>query len=244
MKNLEIIIPSFNESLIIERSIFEVLNFCKKNNLGCSWKIIVLINGTNDNSPQIVKKLSTENQEIVLVEHPEPGRGRALKKYWLESGADILLYMDSDLAVDLEALPKIIKPLLLGSTDLVVGSRFNKASKLKRSLKREASSRTFNFIARFICPHKTKDLQCGFKAINKTVFEKIAPFVESADWFFDSELIIWAETMNFRVLEIPVDWQESRLGKRPSKVNLTKIYKQFIIPLWQLRKKLKHYKAL
>jgi len=241
---LDIVIPILNEALIIEKSIFQVLDFCNKELGAYDWTIVVVDNGSKDKSAQIVSAITDKEKRVRLVKHPEPGRGRALRSYWLESKAHIVMYMDSDLAVSLEALPRLIAPLAAGSAELSIGSRYQKKSQIKRSLVREITSRTYNFIGNILVPHTTKDLQCGFKAIKTETFKKLAPFTQSPDWFFDTELIIWAEHFKIPLCEIPVSWEETRLGPRKSTVNLLAIVKQFIKPLWQLRKKLKEQRAV
>jgi hypothetical protein len=58
--------------------------------------------------------------------------------------------------------------------------------------------------------HGTKfsDAQCGFKAIKQDVFIRLLPLIKNNEWFFDSELLIIAEKMGYRIHEIPVEWNE------------------------------------
>ena len=131
---LDIVIPILNEALIIEKSIFQVLDFCNKELGAYDWTIVVVDNGSKDKSAQIVSAITDKEKRVRLVKHPEPGRGRALRSYWLESKAHIVMYMDSDLAVSLEALPRLIAPLAAGSAELSIGSRYQKKFSTRNNL--------------------------------------------------------------------------------------------------------------
>lgn len=235
----DICIPAYNESLIIKQSTKQALDFCKNNLTNIDWKIILIINGSNDNSPSIATELTKLDERIKTVIYAEPGRGRALKNYWLTSQAECFCYMDCDLAVDLSALPKLLEPLIKHEADLVYGNRYKTGSLVERSLLRELSSRCYNFIARLILGHKQLDLQCGFKALNQEAFKQLAPLANDPGWFFDTELILWAGKMGLRVTDVKVNWQETRLGKRPSTVKLVSATIDFIKHLLSLRKRLK-----
>jgi glycosyltransferase involved in cell wall biosynthesis len=240
MRKLSVIIPAYNEESIIETSARNVFAFCERNLTEYDWHIIILINGSRDSSPEIALKLAAENGHFKAVIMPEPGRGRALKRYWSESSAEIVMYMDADLAVDLKAIPHLIKPLSDNISDLVIGARFHPQSKIIRSLSREIVSRVYNLTARLFLGNLPQDLQCGFKAVRHDIFKKLSDRLIEPDWIFDTELLAWAQKFKYRIGEIPVDWQETRLGKRPSTVNLLTVPQKFIRPLWQLRQRLKN----
>jgi hypothetical protein len=58
-------------------------------------------------------------------------------------------------------------------------------------------------------PRRTfSDAQCGFKAVSRAAVSAVVPLVEDQAWFFDSELLLRAEELGFRVAEVPVEWIE------------------------------------
>ena len=65
------------------------------------------------------------------------GRGRALRQVWSDSDADVVAYMDVDLSTDLNALMPLIAPLLSGHSDIAIGSRLARSSRVVRGPKRE-----------------------------------------------------------------------------------------------------------
>ena len=236
-------LPIKNESLIIENSLNKLLAYCEKENFSFSWRIIGVINGSNDNSIDILKNFKERYPEKVdFIELSEPGRGRALKKYWLISSADILSYMDADLAVSLDNLSALIMPLVNNEADLAIGSRLSNGSEIKRSIFRELVSQSYNLLSRILLNHKIADLQCGFKAIRSETFKKIYPYLIDNYWFFDTELVILASRFKYRIKEIPVDWQENRYVKRPSTVKVFHDSLLFVKNLTNFRKRLKNIK--
>jgi len=110
---VEFCLPVYNEEKILAESCQKLYNFLLNQNFNFSWQIVIVINGSSDQSPLIAQKLSLEFTEKINFENIiELGRGQALKRYWLKSSADILVFMDIDLAVSLEAIPKLIEPIL------------------------------------------------------------------------------------------------------------------------------------
>ena len=105
--------------------------------------------------------------EVRAVHLAEKGRGRALKQVWSDSDADVLAYMDVDLSTDLDALLPLVAPLLSGHSDLAIGTRLHRGSRVVRGPKREFISRCYNLILRGTLAARFSDAQCGFKAIRR-----------------------------------------------------------------------------
>lgn len=239
---VDICIPCHNEELILEKNILHLLNFCQKQNFSFTWRIIIIVNGSSDKSAIISEKLALKYQAIIARTIISPGKSNAVNTAWQESPADIFAYMDSDLAVSLQSLPPLLTPLLENKADMVVGCRLHKQSNIKRSLNREIISRSYNFLARLFLHNPCHDLQCGFKAIKSTVFRKLSPHITDTRWFFDTELITWAYYFNYKILEIPVNWEEARFRGRSSTIKIFRDSTLFIKNLYTLRKKLFVYK--
>jgi glycosyltransferase involved in cell wall biosynthesis len=233
-------LPIKNEALILENSLNKLLDFCVQSQFPFSWRIIGVVNGSTDASAAILQDFKRRFPgEIDFIEVPEAGRGRALKKYWLMSSADVLSYMDCDLAVALENLPALILPLINKEADLTIGSRLTAGAKIERSLFREFISQAYNLLSQILLNHKITDLQCGFKAVSREAFQKIYPRLVDDYWFFDTELVILALRSGFRVKQVPVDWQENRYQRRPSKVKIFKDSLIFIKNLLIFKKRLR-----
>jgi putative flippase GtrA len=114
--------------------------------------------------------------------------------------------MDVDLSTDLAALLPLIAPLITGHSDLAIGTRLSRSSRVVRGPKREVISRSYNLLLRGTLATGVSDAQCGFKAIRADVAARLLPLVEDTGWFFDTELLVLAERAGLRIHEVPVDW--------------------------------------
>ena len=240
---IDFCVPVRNEEKILAANLFKLRDYLIAQNYSFSWQIVVILNNCDDNSENIMKRLVAENnnQFKYLNINPE-GKGGALKYYFSLSHADILVFMDIDLAVSLGNLPALLDSLINNQSDLVFGSRLLKNSQVERSFFRSASSLVYNFLSRQFLNHDFRDLQCGFKAFKREVFSKVKPYLKNDQWFFDTELIILAKFFKFRIKEVPVDWTENRYAQRISKVSVYKDAWGFIKNMIKLRAQIKGLK--
>jgi glycosyltransferase involved in cell wall biosynthesis len=237
---IDFCLPTYNEEKILKNNVLKLLNYCRAQNFNFHWRIIVVVNGSPDDSFALAKKLSYAHpKEIIAFNIISPGRGNALKKIWLESAADILVYMDIDLSASLKNIADLLKPLIENKTDLTIGSRMMAGAKIKRSFFRELNSRGYIFISKIILGHKFSDLQCGFKAVKRETFIKIAPYLKDDKWFFDTELIILANLFYYKIKEIPIEWEERRHNQGKSKVKIIRDALKFIADLVKLKFRLR-----
>jgi glycosyltransferase involved in cell wall biosynthesis len=170
------------------------------------FEIVIADNASTDRTPEIARELAREHDRVQVLRLEDKGRGRALKHAWGTSDAAILSYMDVDLSTDLDSFPTLIEALATGGFDVAFGSRLLPASSTTRGWKREIISRCYNQIIRIICDTRFADAQCGFKAISREAATRLLPLVEDNGWFFDTELLILAEKLGWRLCEQPVRW--------------------------------------
>jgi putative flippase GtrA len=136
------------------------------------------------------------------------GRGLALRTAWLASDADVVSYMDVDLSTNLESFLPLVAPIVSGHSELAIGTRLARQSRVRRQIKREVLSRGYNTLVRTAFRSGFSDAQCGFKAIRADIARLLLPHVEDNNWFFDTELLLLAERNGLRIHEVPVDWVE------------------------------------
>lgn len=209
-KSVEITIPAYNEEAELAGHIEILADFCAKNLKDYDWQITIADNASSDNTPIIGASLAKKIPHVRLFRLEQKGRGRAIKRVWSQSNADLCVYMDVDLSTDLVHLPKILHALENGY-DIAIGSRLAKGAKVEgRSALREITSRTLNFlfIQAFFQTHFT-DAQCGFKGVTRNVVENLIPHILDNEWFFDGELLILAEKSGYKVYEEPVHWVDN-----------------------------------
>ncbi len=199
MKSFDIVIPVYNEERVLTESV-ETLRAFLHESFPYRWRIVIADNASTDRTLAIANDLSARHPEEVRVVHlDEKGRGRALKRAWLESDADAMGYMDVDLSTDIRKTVDLARAVLDEGYDLAYGSRLARGSETTRSL---MALIKVMFFVRF------SDAQCGFKAITREAAHALLPHVRDTYWFFDTELLIKAEKAGYRLKEIPVRWRE------------------------------------
>lgn len=208
--SVEITVPVYNEEKELAKNIAILHEFCQKNLKSYDWHITIADNASTDNTPLIALAIERDNPNISHFRLEQKGRGRAVKRVWVESDRDLCVYMDLDLSTDLVHLPNILKKLGAGY-DVAIGSRLAKGARvIGRTFLRELTSRILNFffIQFFFHTHFT-DAQCGFKAVTRRVVENLIPKVKDNEWFFDGELLIIAEKSGYKIYEEPVHWVDN-----------------------------------
>jgi putative flippase GtrA len=202
---VNIVIPVYNEERDLE-SCVRRLHAHLAAGMPYSFQITVADNASTDTTLEVANRLAAEFPSVWVVHMPEKGRGRALRAVWSTSQAAVLAYMDVDLSTDLAALLPLIAPLVSGHSDLAIGTRLHRGSRVIRGAKRELISRSYNLMLRHTLSTRFSDAQCGFKAIRREVATHLIPLVEDNGWFFDTELLVLAECSGLRIHEVPVDW--------------------------------------
>jgi glycosyltransferase involved in cell wall biosynthesis len=207
-KSVTLVIPCYNEEHVLAGSVHKLKEWCAAN-LPYTWRVVVADNASTDRTLEVAQQLAAEDPDGVGVVHlDQKGRGRALKKTWLESSSDAMCYMDVDLSTDLA----MITPLLAGvcdeGYDIAYGSRLGKGADIERSLKREINSRGYVLLFKLLFRAKFSDAQCGFKAITREAAQALLPLVRDGEWFFDTELLILAQQRGYKLKEVPVRWVE------------------------------------
>ena len=205
MPVLDVVVPVYNEQAALADSV-QRLHRHLREQFPFSARITIADNASVDDTPRIAAELAAELSDVRVVQVPEKGRGRALHAVWSTSDAPVLVYMDVDLSTDLAALAPLVAPLVSGHSDLAIGTRLGRGSRVVRGAKRELISRCYNLILKSTLAAGFSDAQCGFKAIRADVARQLLPYVTDTGWFFDTELLVLAERSGLRIHEVPVDW--------------------------------------
>ena len=202
---LDVVIPVYNEQAALADSVRRLHRYLSES-FPYQVRITIADNASVDDTPRIAAELAEELDGVRAVRLEEKGRGRALHHVWSQSDAMVLAYMDVDLSTDLAAVSPLVAPLISGHSDLSIGTRLGRGSRVVRGPKREFISRCYNLILRSTLHARFSDAQCGFKAIRADVAHRLLPHVADTGWFFDTELLVLAERSGLRIHEVPVDW--------------------------------------
>jgi putative flippase GtrA len=202
---VDIVVPVRNEEHDLAPSVRRLVSYLREG-FPFTARVTIADNGSTDGTWAIADRLARDFDEVRAVRMEQPGRGRALRAVWSQSDAEVLAYMDVDLSTDLNALLPLVAPLLSGHSDVAIGSRLARGSRVIRGPKRELISRCYNMLLHACMGVRFSDAQCGFKAIRREQARALLPLTQDTGWFFDTELLVLAERAGLRIHEIPVDW--------------------------------------
>ncbi len=202
---LDVTIPVYNEERALAQSVGRLDDYLTAS-FPLTYRITIADNGSTDTTLRVAEQLSTRMPHVCVVHLDLKGRGRALDEIWSHSESEVLAYMDVDLSTGLDALLPLVAPLLTGHSDIAIGTRLARSSRVVCGPKREFISRSYNVILRSALSARFSDAQCGFKAIRSDVAHSLLPLVQHRAWFFDTELLVLAERAGLRIHEVPVDW--------------------------------------
>ena len=200
------------------------------------WKIVIADNGSTDQTPVIARKLCQQLDEVEYLKVSLRGVGLALKTSWSQSKADIVGYMDLDLATDLQHFPEAYQAISEQGCDIVYGTRLHPNAKvINRPLKREIASRVFNFILKQYLQVGFSDGMCGFKFLKRSIYPNLFEGGAQNDgWFFSTELLTVAEWQGRKVYELPVTWTDDASS---SKVKIVPLARRYLKAMTELKKR-------
>jgi glycosyltransferase involved in cell wall biosynthesis len=207
--SVDITIPVLNEEHSLPRCIATLTDHLTNGVAAAwDWNITIADNGSEDSTPRVGRELSKKHPNVRITRLDQRGRGRALKKAWMESDADVRCFMDVDLSTRLGSLEGLVDAVAKDGFGVAIGSRLLPDSRVEgRTFKREVVSRSYNALIRLMFPRKTfRDAQCGFKAVSREVAQSVVPHVENTGWFFDTELLLLSLRAGYQIKEIPVHW--------------------------------------
>jgi dolichyl-phosphate beta-glucosyltransferase len=206
--DISVVIPCYNEEQIIRKNILEVYRYLKRNKKIKKFQIIVVDDGSTDNSYEIISSLKKEISVEQNNRRNNFGKGYSIKEGILMSKYSYVLFFDADLATPVKEINKF---LIQNDYDVVIGSRRNINS--KRNIFRGIFGIIFSFVSNLILSLKVSDPQCGIKMFNTEKAKKIFNLMVIGRFAFDSEVVYLARKLGYSIKEIPVRWKESKSTK-------------------------------
>jgi glycosyltransferase involved in cell wall biosynthesis len=235
INTFEITIPVLNEEVSLKSSVSALYDFCLRNFPDSEqWSIVIADNGSTDKTQQIGTGLVKEFGNIRYIRLEEKGVGRALRAAWQNASADIIGSMDLDLSTALRHLPEALAAVTESGYDLIYATRLHKDAKVTgRSLRREFSSRAFNWIMRHYLHVSISDAMCGFTFFKRSLLNELLQNGAMSDgWFFQAEILVVSEWLGLHVAELPVNW----IDDRESKVRILPLALEYIRAMKELKR--------
>ncbi|MBP3604472.1 MAG: glycosyltransferase [Lachnospiraceae bacterium] len=235
--SINLLFPVLNERLRLRNGIEKSMEYLKQN-VTIPYKLTILDNGSDDETPEIGTELEKKYQEVSYVRVGERGVGVAFRKGIELNECDIVGYMDIDLSTDLKYLGKTIE-MFQNEPELqyVNGSRFSKESDTKgRKWYRKITSMGLVFLLKTVFHMKATDAVCGFTFLRKDAAERlVAESSNDNGWFYTIEFLLRAERDGMVIYDMPVEWQEDY----NTTVKIWKTIKNYLIQIYKLKKAFK-----
>ena len=227
---LSIVIPAHNEAKRIAPTMKSYLEYFLVKYPG-NFEIIVVLNGCEDNTLEIVNRYAVESREVKVYSIEKRGKGHALKCGFKAASGNIISFTDADGATSPEELDRLMQ--MIDGRDGIIASRWLRDSVLLRQqgLGRRIASRGLNTLVRLMFKLPFSDTQCGAKVFKKTALDAVIADVKNGDFTFDIELLHKMGKKGFRVVECGITWQD----KAKSKLNIPLVVPQMLINLIRLR---------
>jgi dolichyl-phosphate beta-glucosyltransferase len=223
--SLSIVIPAYNESARIARTLRQVLAYLEDQPGG--GELIVVDDGSKDDTARVVESVFAERSvrgvegRLIRVE-PNRGKGHAVRTGLLAARNTVAAFFDADLSMPVTETPKLVEPIRSGQYDVVFGSRAldRRLIGTHQPWTREQSGRVFNLLMRLQTGLPFKDTQCGFKAFRMDVCRAVVEGALIDRFGFDVELLFIAHRAGLRMLEYPVRWDDVAGGSVSFKTGL------------------------
>ena len=198
---VSILVPAFNEEKTIERVLIKLLELP----IG-EREILVVDDGSTDNTGQLVQQLAADKPEIRFFSQPKNlGKTAAIARAISESSGDILIVQDADLEYDPSEIPEIISPIIEGVADVVYGSRFmvKRASRVLYYY-HYLANKSLTCLSNILTNRNMSDIETCYKAFHRDV---IAPLqLRSSGFGMEVEITAMVCKTHARTNEVPISY--------------------------------------
>jgi dolichyl-phosphate beta-glucosyltransferase len=203
---LSIVIPAYNESARLPRTLHEVLEFLSAD--GRPAEVIVVDDGSIDDTSARVRAVATTDRRVSLIRLPQNrGKGYAVRTGVVNARGDRILFADADGATPIAEVHRLERHLDDG-IDLAVGSResTDDSVQVRARVSRRVVGRIFHQLVRRLGVRGIRDTQCGFKLFTAGAASALFSRMRIDGFSFDVELLLMAQRHGYRIAEVPVNW--------------------------------------
>lgn len=198
LPELSIFFPFWNEEENIEKTVTDAVTIA--NNVAKKWEIIMVDDGSRDNTLKIAKRLAKKDNRLQIISHqPNRGYGAALKAGFANARYKFIVFTDGDGQFNFSEVTKFVEKI--GNSDIVIGYRKKRRDKnlFKRLLLMYLLKVWDLILFRFYF----KDIDCAFKMFKKDAVDKIMP-LRSEGALISTEILAKAKKKGLKITEVGV----------------------------------------
>lgn len=196
ISGLSIFFPFWNEEENLENVVNKAIPVADK--LSKNWEIIMIDDGSSDNTLEIAKRLSKKDARLKTISHKtNRGYGAALKSGFENAKYDFIIFNDGDGQFDFSEASKFIKKI--ENADIVIGFRKKRLDNPFRHILMNML-KIWDFV--FFRFH-FKDIDCGFKLFKREALDKIMP-LNSEGAMITTEILAKAKKAKLKIAQVEV----------------------------------------
>lgn len=206
LEELSIFFPFWNEGKNVERVAKTAIPIA--NAVANKWEILLIDDGSQDNTLKIAERVALENKNIRVITHsPNRGYGSALREGFVNAKYDTIVFTDGDGQFDFSEVVRFIAAL--PGADLVIGYRKKRRDNIIRHILMYML-KLWDFI--FFGFH-FKDIDCGFKMFRKSALDKIMP-LRSDGAMITTEILAKSKKKKLKISQVEVNHYPREYGKQ------------------------------
>ena len=215
--DIVVICPTFNEA----ENIVEFIDSVQSKNLN----LLIVDDSSPDGTGKLVKKSKYINKNLFLIERPQKdGLGSAYREgfsWFIESNFTHCIEMDADFSHTFKDLDKILEEIR--NSEIIIGSRYIKnGGSTGWGYKRKLLSKYANRVAKLMLNSNINDSTSGFRSFSKYALQTIDfESTKSNGYGFQVEMVYLAEKNKLSIKEVPIVFEERRLGKSKMSIKIT-----------------------
>ncbi|NLK42311.1 MAG: glycosyltransferase family 2 protein [Planctomycetes bacterium] len=227
--SLSVFFPCWNEQASIEPLTRKAVTVLEA--IGADYEVIIVDDGSTDQTGQIADRLAAENERIRVIHHPtNRGYGAALQSGFRAASKDWVFYTDGDGQFDLNELPPLLE--LMDRYDIVSCYRLNRQEGWLRKFNAFCWTRLVGLL--FNLP--LKDIDCAFKLYKRSIFDDMELLSTGA--LIDTEILARAKRKGCRITQVGVR-HYPRIAGRATGANPKVVLRAFK-ELFNLRRQILH----
>jgi len=221
---ISVVIPCYNEEAILRNNINTVVCYLKTRMDGYPWEIVIVNDGSKDQTGPIAEELAKEENNIRVIHHPvNLNLGLALQTGFRHSKGDIIVVLDVDLSYSVEYIKQMVDKLIEKSADIVLASPYMKGGQVTGvPFSRRVMSKWVNQFMRMAAQDKYHTYTAMVRAYRADFIKSLN--LKTRDYEVSPEIIYKAMILRARIIEIPahLDWTEQNKfrGKRTSSIRI------------------------
>ena len=224
---ISIILPVYNE----EKTIYKILDKLKKINLGIKKEIIIINDGSEDNSKNIIerhikKQKKNNNIEYEFKTKENAGKGSAIKEGIKLATGGIITIQDADLEYNPEDYKKLIKPIMQNKAKVVYGSRFLKEHKPMYKIY-FLGNKFLSVLTKILYNSKITDMETCYKVFKAEIIKNM--HIKANKFDFEPEITARILKQGIKIKEIPISYNPRSI-EEGKKIN----WKDGLIAIWTL----------